>query len=173
MHKKADNPYVAECRGDVIISRGMPIQSHVLRLAGIADVVEFRRGSTGVTVPDHAGCWEIIPVEYKVGKKKQEDCDIVQLCAQAICLEEMFTTQISHGYLYYGKTRRRSEVLFTDDLRERVRVLVSEMYLLYERGITPAAISGSYCQSCSLKDICVPKLSENWQSIDIYLNKMS
>lgn len=171
MHKNADNPYSTEWRGDVMISRGMPIQSHSLRLSGVADVVEFHQASQGVSLQGHVGLWEVVPIEYKVGKKKLEDCDTVQLCAQALCLEEMFATQVPIGYLYYGKTRRRTEIHFTDDLRNRVFDLVAEMYLLYESGCTPVAIPGSYCQSCSLVDVCVPHLAGCRQSVDAYLDK--
>lgn len=173
LHKNADNPYTVECRGDLIISRAMPVQSSSLRLTGVADVVEFHRTEEGASIKDHPGLWEVVPVEYKAGKKKQGDCDEVQLCAQAICLEEMFNTRIPRGYLFYGKTRRRTEVIFSDSLREHVRSLVSEMYQLYERGITPAAVPGDYCQRCSLVDICVPHLGEKRISINMYLDKVS
>ena len=170
LHKNADNPYMVECRGDRIISRAMPIQSQFLGVSGVADVVEFHRGTEGVVLPGQEGYWQVVPVEYKVGKKKSGDCDAVQVCAQAMCLEEMFATTIACGYLYYGKTRRRTEVIFTEKLRRRVCGLVSEMYHLYDMGATPSAVYGSYCQSCSLVDICLPQMSERARSVSRYLN---
>ncbi len=172
LHTKADNPYTVECRGDVLISRAMPIQSHFLCVSGIADVVEFHRGTEGIVLPDQEGYWQVVPVEYKVGRKKSGDCDAVQVCAQAMCLEEMFTTSVPYGYLYYGKTRRRTEVIFTMELRKRVCDLISAMYRLYEAGVTPPAMYGPYCQSCSLVDVCLPEMSERRRSVSRYLNGM-
>ena len=172
LHKKADNPYTIECRGDMILSRAMPIRSHSLCLSGVADVVEFHRSPEGVVLPGHEGVWQVIPVEYKVGRKKTWDCDAVQVCAQAICLEEMLSTSISVGYLYYGKTRRRTEVIFTEELRGCVRDLASAMYRLYETGVTPSAVYGSYCQSCSLVDVCLPEMSDQKRSVSRYMEGM-
>lgn len=172
LHKKTDNPHITECRGDLIISRAMPIQSHSLCVSGIADVVEFHRSTDGVVLPGQDGYWQVVPVEYKVGKKKPGDCDAVQVCAQAICLEEMFHTIIPYGYLYYGKTRRRTEIVFTEVLRKRVSDLVSEMYRLFELGITPPAVCGSYCRSCSLVDVCLPEMMDGRISVSEYMNRM-
>lgn len=172
MHKKADEPFSVERRGDVKLSRGMPIQSHSLQLSGIADVVEFRRSPDGVHLKDCKGLWDVVPVEYKSGKKKHDDCNEVQLCAQAMCLEEMFATSIPKGYLFYAKTRRTTEVNFEERLRERVRSLVAEMYTLYDNRITPAAVCGEFCQSCSLVHICVPKLSEMKKAVEKYVDSM-
>lgn len=172
LHTKADNPNLVESRGDILISRAMPVQSHSLCVSGIADVVEFHRADEGIVLPGREGFWHVVPVEYKVGKKKTDDCDMVQVCAQAMCLEEMFSTSIPFGYLYYGKTRRRTEVMFTEVLRERVCILVSEMYGLYEEGVTPSAVYGLYCQSCSLVSVCLPGMAERRRSVSQYLNGM-
>ena len=172
LHKKTDNPHITECRGDLITSRAMPIQSHSLCVSGIADVVEFHRSTDGVVLPGQDGYWQVVPVEYKVGKKKPGDCDAVQVCAQAICLEEMFHTIIPYGYLYYGKTRRRTEIVFTEVLRKRVSDLVAEMYRLFELGSTPPAVCGSYCRSCSLVDVCLPEMIDRRRSVSEYMNRM-
>ena len=140
MHRNADDPFFTESRGDVLISRSVPLVSHTLKVYGVADVVEYHRSDAGVTIPGREGYWTVVPVEYKAGRTKPDDRDEVQLCTQAICLEEMYRTQIERGYLYYGKTRRRTEVLFDDELRRRVAELVAGMYALYDAGITPPAV---------------------------------
>ena len=94
------------------------------------------------------------------------------VATQAICLEEMFHTIIPYGYLYYGKTRRRTEIVFTEVLRKRVSDLVSEMYRLFELGITPPAVCGSYCRSCSLVDVCLPEMMDGRISVSEYMNRM-
>lgn len=168
MHKNADDPFFTESRGDVLISRAVPLVSHKLRIYGIADVVEYYRSEKGFTIPNRSGFWKIIPVEYKSGKKKSDDCDEVQLCCQAICLEEMTDSEIPCGYLYYGKTKRRTEVIFDDSLRERVSSIISEMYSLTDKGITPQPELKKSCESCSLVNICIPQLSSK-KSVDSYL----
>jgi CRISPR-associated exonuclease Cas4 len=168
MHKHADNPFFTESRGDILISRGMPLVSHALRIYGIADVVEYHRSDSGIKIPKHKGYWTVCPVEYKSGKKKYADCDEVQLCAQAICLEEMYNTHIPAGNLYYGKTRRRTDVIFNEELRESVSNYISEMYKLYNAGKTPSARYMNQCKSCSLLDLCMPELSAK-KSVDAYI----
>lgn len=98
------------------------------------------------------------PVEYKRGKAKLEDCDRLQLCAQAVCLEEMLCVKIETGALFYGEPRRRELVKFTAELRAKLKVLVEDMHKLYKRKYTPKAVKRECCRSCSLKDLCLPKL---------------
>lgn len=172
MHEKADDPFFTESRGDILISRSMPLASHTLKIYGIADVVEFHHSETGITLPKRTGFWTIHPVEYKAGKKKSDDCDEVQLCAQAICLEEMYQTQIPVGNLYYGKTRRRTEVVFDEELRDSVTNYVSEMYEMYKSRVTPQAKQMNQCQSCSLLNICMPELSKQ-KSVDAYITSFT
>ena len=171
MHKNADNPFLLESRGDIIISRSLPLVSHQLKLYGIADVVEFHASDMGIVLPNHEGLWKIIPIEYKSGKKREWECYDVQLCCQALCLEEMFHTSIPLGYLYYGKSRRRVEVVFNEELRERVRQLVAEMYQMFEASITPPACLQRSCENCSLLNLCLPQLSEKKQSVASYLRQ--
>ena len=99
------------------------------------------------------------PVEYKVGKPKPDERDIVQLCAQAMCLEEMHGIAIPSGEMYYGKTRHRLEVVFDNDLRMKVTELCRQMHEVYEAGTTPPPLSRN-CKLCSLMDVCMPELSE-------------
>jgi CRISPR-associated exonuclease Cas4 len=112
-------------------------------LTGRADIVEFRPAP--------------YPVEYKRGKSKPNDCDTVQLCAQALCLEEMLETTIARGAIFYGNPRRRLEVDFTSELRHRTEELAAIMHRLYRSGVTSAATPGPYCRSCSLVDVCLPQ----------------
>ncbi|WP_255332296.1 CRISPR-associated protein Cas4 [Methanocalculus taiwanensis] len=169
MHRNADDPFFTESRGDLLISRSVPLVSHSLKVYGIADVVEYHRSDTGVAISGREGYWTVVPVEYKAGRKKPDDRDEVQLCAQAICLEEMYRTRIEKGYLYYGKTRRRTEVLFDDEIRRRVAELVAGMYELYDAGITPPALLLPHCKNCSLIDLCMPNVSSRRRSVDRYL----
>ena len=137
LHERADDPFFSETRKGVIMARAVPIASYRLGLAGVCDVVEFTECSEGVHLPGQAGQSTPAPVEYKHGHEKRDPCDEAQLCAQAICLEEMLSTTIPQGYLYYGETRHRAEVELTPELRELVRSMSDEMHAYFQRGYTP------------------------------------
>ena len=107
LHRKADEPFIIEKRQGVIVARSVPVASPSLGLSGICDVVEFTPSPDGVHLPGHEGRYLAAPVEYKRGRQKHDHSDEAQLCAQAICLEEMLAISIPAGYLYYGQTRRR------------------------------------------------------------------
>ena len=141
LHERADLPGRSR-RDQVRTVRGMWLRSDRLALTGRADVVEFKP--------------EPYPVEYKRGKRKPNDCDAVQLCAQALCLEEMLKVSISKGAFFYGDPRRRLEVLFTIELRSRTESLAATMHQLFRAGVTPAAQPGLHCRNCSLVDLCLP-----------------
>lgn len=160
-HERSDNPFMTEKRGNLIISRAIPIRSDRLGVSGTCDMVEFRASSDGVPIAGRDGTWLPTPVEFKRGKDKEGDADKLQLCAQAICLEEMLCCPpIERAYLFYGVTRHREEVMLTDGLREEVERMLIEMRELYERGHTPRVKTSKKCQSCSLRDICLPKLNK-------------
>jgi CRISPR-associated exonuclease Cas4 len=125
--------------------QGLALKSQRLRLTGRADVVEFHP--------------EPFPVEYKRGKCKPTDCDLVQLCAQALCLEEMLGVSIPRGAMFYGEPRRRMTVDFTAELRTRTEILAATMHRLYEARETPVAQPGPKCHSCSLVDLCLPRVT--------------
>lgn len=160
MHKKAHNEGSFEKRGNLLVVRGVRISSHELGVSGQCDVVEFHQDETGVEVFGYDGKWNLVPIEYKRGAPKGNNADELQLCAQAICLEEMFQTSIADGYLYYGENRRRSYVEFTDNLREEVRRMAKEMHELFRRGYTPNVKYSKQCKACSLENLCVPKLQK-------------
>lgn len=155
LHERVDDPYYTETRHDVKVVRSTQLVSRRLGLYGIADVIEY------ISDPESDNSLEIRIIEYKRGKPKPDDRDEVQLCAQAICLEEMLKTKIDHGFLFYGETRRRHVVNFTEGLRERVRQLAERMHDLFEKEMTPLAIKGKKCNNCSLKDFCLPTLGKN------------
>lgn len=171
LHEKAHDVTSAEKRGDLIISRGMPIYSREMGVSGECDVVEFWRVEKGITLSGREGRFEVIPIEYKRGKPKENDIDILQLAAQALCLEEMLCCQIPYGYLYYGETRHRKKVEFTDTLQQKVRDMFEEMHQYYDRRYTPRVKRSKSCNACSLKDICLPSLGVH-KSGSAYINKI-
>ncbi len=161
-HKKAHDGYSAEKRKDVIISRGMPVFSTSLGVSGICDIVEFQRDDKkGISLYGREGKYLVYPVEYKKGQPKEDEADILQVVAQAICLEEMLGCEISKGYLYYGEIRRRIEVSLEEVMRQQVRDAFEEMHRYYEQRYTPKVKRTKACNACSLKEICIPKLMKN------------
>jgi len=145
-----------EKRGDVIVSRGLRLASARLGLSGQADVVEFHRSASGCALPNDSGLWQPFPVEYKRGRPKKDHCDAVQLCAQALCLEEMLDCPIPGGALYYGAEHHRQDVAFAQSLRDETLACVSAVHELLNNGITPPPVVDKKCGSCSLKDLCLP-----------------
>jgi len=158
MHEKAHGGPLIEKRGDLLTVRGLPISSSRLGISGACDVVEFWQDPEGVTLFNQKGRYRPIPVEYKHGKPKADLSDSLQLCAQAVCLEETLSCMISKGYLYYGETRHRLEVGFDKPLRDELDRIVTEMHELYRRRHTPKVHTGRFCNACSLNGQCLPKL---------------
>ncbi len=145
LHRKAhDGP--DGHRKSVRMARGMELVSHELGLIGRADVVEF---------PNEG---PVRPVEYKRGRPKRHDADLVQLCAQAICLEEMLGLDdpLPEGAIFYGQTRRRLDVLFTSSLREKTRGAAARLHAMIASGVTPTARRERKCDRCSLLALCLP-----------------
>lgn len=160
MHDKADsNKY--ESRRNVRTGYSVPLRSLRLGLIGKADAVEFHHLDTGTWLP--------FPVEYKRGKPKADNCDRVQLCAQAICLEEMLNVEIREGALFYGQIRRREDVVFDAVLRQDTEDTAKKVHELIESGITPKAEYSKKCESCSLLELCMPKTCGRAKSVSRYL----
>lgn len=153
-----------ESRGSVRIERGVGLRSLRLGLSGKADVVEYHRR------PD--GTWKPFPVEYKRGKPKPEDCDKIQLCAQAMCIEEMLKMEIPCGAIFYGKTRRRLDVNFTLDLRRETEETAQQAHELIKCGITPKPVYGKRCENCSLQEACQPRTFQKKRTVSTYLARM-
>jgi CRISPR-associated exonuclease Cas4 len=177
LHDRADDPFKNETRKDIRVVRAMPVISNKLGLRGIADVVEFQRTEEyleGITIrlKNRKGWWRPYPVEYKRGRPKRDDRDAVQLCAQAMALEEMLNITIDSGFLFYGEIRRREQIIFTDELRKRTEELSRKMHEMMAEGKTPKATKGKHCSLCSLKEICQPELTIRHRSVEKYLARM-
>lgn len=160
MHKRAHDPKLNEKAKDTLYVRALPIHSRKLGISGECDVVEFHKSQDGVKLFGHRGLYQIYPVEYKRGKPKSTEIDILQLTAQIMCLEEMFSTEIVEGAIFYGEIKRREKILITEELRYKVQELLKEMHQLYKRGWTPKVKWSKSCNACSLKEICLPKLGK-------------
>ena len=165
MHKRVDDPFFTETRNGVITARSVPVASYRLGLSGVCDVVEFTASPDGVKLPGRDGLstgllrlYLPAPVEYKRGKEKHDHSDEAQLCAQAMCLEEMLSVPIPYGYLYYGETRHRVAIELTVELRTLVKDMSDEMHNYFSRGYTPKVKPFKGCRSCSLADVCLPVL---------------
>ena len=171
VHERVDDPFLNESRGDIRISRAFPIVSYSLGLNGISDLIEYTRSNTGIPLPGFNGLWMLKPVEYKRGKPKIDDRDEVQLCAQAMCLEEMFGIRINEADFYYNEIRRREHLAITDDLRSIVTSLADEMHNVFRKGVTPEAEHGKNCTQCSLFNVCIPKLTKKKLSVKGYIKR--
>lgn len=170
MHQRAHDGRQVEKRGPLLVMRGLRVSSSALGATGICDVVEFHQRPEGVALPGYEGLWLPYPVEYKHGAPKAHDADELQLCAQAMCLEEMLLCDIPEGSLYYGETRRRKTVRFSPEMRQRVAALLEEMRQYMRRGYTPRCKPSKSCNACSLKDICLPKLNRA-PSVSAYIRE--
>ena len=154
----------SETRGDVRIERGVSLRSLEMGLSGKADVVEYHRQDDGT--------WRAFPVEYKHGKPKPDDSDRIQLCAQAICLEEMLNVTIPSGALFYGKTRRRLDVEFDVKLRQQTMEIAWATHVLTKAGKTPKPEYAKRCESCSLMNECMPKTIQKNRTVESYIKRM-
>lgn len=161
LHERVDSGE-SEARRDLRIARGVGLRSLRLGLSGRADVVELHRvpeaagGTEGAEVPGLDGRWRPVPVESKRGRPKDRRCDEIQLCAQALCLEEMFGVEIPEGALYYGKTRRRTRVRFDPELRQATEQAARRVHELVEAEEVPPPVADERCDRCSLLEICLP-----------------
>lgn len=169
-HRRAHDEQARERRGDVLILRGLSVVSPTLGISGKCDVVEFRADPGGVPIRGEEGLWLPFPIEYKRGAPKAHQADELQLCAQAMCLEEMLCCRIPEGALFYGETRRRTLVPFSKELRETVRGMLEEMHQLYRQGYTPKVRRSKSCSACSLQELCLPALMKE-RDVDAYLRQ--
>ena len=157
-HDRVHDESISDFRGGVLTLRGMRIRSDRLRVSGVCDAVEFTPDPDGIALRGREGLWRPCPVEYKHGAGKLSDCDRLQLAAQALCLEEMLCCEIPAGALFYWKTRRRERVEIDAGLREKTERMLREMREYYDRHYTPRVKPGKACESCSLRDVCLPRL---------------
>ncbi|ARN56661.1 CRISPR-associated protein Cas4 [Sedimentisphaera salicampi] len=166
-----------EMRGGVLMSRGLRLHSYKLGLAGQADIVQFERSDSSndkltCDLPAFEGRWKPCPVEFKHGKPKISACDRIQLCAQAVCLEEMLEVQIDLGQIFYGKTRRREDVEFTEQLRDKTAALANEIHKVFDLGVVPKVTPGPKCKSCSLRELCLPKTTGIDKKVKQYIERI-
>ncbi len=160
-----------EIRPGLRIVRSLRIHSYSLGIVGQADVVEFHQSQTGIELPGAKGLWQPVPVEYKKGKPKQDNCDKVQLCAQAMCLEEMLNVTIPQGALFYGKIKRRAQVELTPVLRQQTKDCIRQIHGIFENKVTPRVEYAKKCKNCSLYDICLPQTTGKDKRVGNYLSK--
>ena len=169
LHERAHDASLRESRGDLLITRDMRVYSPTLGISGACDVVEFHRGPVGIPLRGREGLWQPYPVEYKHGEPRHQDhANELQVCAQAMCLEEMLCCEIPEAALYFGQTRHRETVALTAELRQEVRQDLDEMHELYRRQHTPKVKPTKSCNACSLKELCIPKLMRK-KSVAAYL----
>lgn len=181
MHARVDEDAPRrEVRGNLVVLRGLVLRSLKLGLVGRADVVELQRpvssgpseahaGGLSSAAADLAGEWVPFPIEYKRGKPKADHSDDVQLCAQALCLEEMLCVHVPEGALFYGRQRRRHVVRFDDALRMLTTASAARMHELFNSGNTPTASMMKKCERCSMLPICLPEAMGGRRSAADYL----
>jgi CRISPR-associated exonuclease Cas4 len=145
-HEHADLPGYEVAKG-VTLLRALPVWSERLGLSGKCDIVERHPGGN------------VVPVEYKKSKRRAFENDDVQLCAQALCLEEMFQAGIAQGAIFHAASKRRREVAFTSDLRDRTEAAIRELHTLFASGRVPPAVFKPACEGCSLKPVCLPEIT--------------
>lgn len=170
IHEKADQPDVREKRGEKVIVRALPVHSHSLKTSGVCDVVEFIKDDKGVYISREKERFLPFPIEYKRGKPKSGTEDIVQLVAQAICLEEMFLIEINQGAFFYDEIKKRVPISITKEMKQKVSDLFSEMWGYYQRQYTPKVKSGKHCKNCSLNTICLPNTMQQ-ESVKMYMER--
>ena len=164
----------AETRKTLHMARSVRLFSREIGITGIADMVEFHQvefefshdgSKQAIHLEGFSGLWKPFPVEYKRGKPKIHRADEVQLCAQAICLEEMLNVNIPSGALFYGEARHRNDVSFDDALRTLTKETARGVHDLFASGVIPKPTFGKWCASCSLIDICTPKQLSSCRSV--------
>ncbi|WP_329905458.1 CRISPR-associated protein Cas4 [Porphyromonas pogonae] len=159
LHKHVDNPKLQPLEQGIRHIHSMHLASYTIGVYGIADIVAFE---------SHRGGMPLYPIEYKHGKPKRDNVDAVQLCAQAICLEEMYNCEIKYGYIYYGKTRQRTQIDINTSLRKETLSIITKMHTLMSQNGIVRSTKSNKCNKCSLQDICMP-LSEHTTSAQEYL----
>ena len=186
-HQRADKPVDWKCESGREV-HGLWLKSDRLRLVGKADVVEFQDArsdrihaveSHGLVAalkgPDESGHYERevpYPVEYKRGKRKKWDNDDVQLCAQAMCLEEMLGVAVPRGAIFHIQSKRRREVVFTDKLRKKTEATAARLHELIASGVTPPAVLKPQCDGCSLREVCLPELADQTARVERYCREL-
>lgn len=147
-----------EKRGPSLALRGLWLRSLRLGLAGKADCVEMQAAGDGVAIPGYDGRWRLIPVEFKHGERRNETEYEVQLCAQAMCLEEMLGCRVPEGYLFYEAGHRRQAVALDARLRKLVEEGANQLHAMLITGEILSPQRSARCKGCSMVDICQPRM---------------
>lgn len=168
VHERAHDHNFTETRNGVLSVRGLMIKSYELGVTGTCDVVEFIPCASGIQLHGRKGLFLPLPVEYKRGESKETNEDIMQLVAEAMCLEEMLCCEIKNGDLFYKAMQRRVHIDITEEMKQVVRNTFSIMHNYFERGYTPKPTKRKHCLSCSLKEVCVTKVA-NMKSVSDYI----
>ncbi len=172
LHRLVDEG-LTESRGEVLIHRGVALRSDILRITGKADVVEFHRlpaHDAGCVLEGHPGRWRPYPVEYKRGRPKDHRADEVQLCAQAMCLEEALGVAVESGALFYAQTRRREVIAIDATLRTLTEETAAALHAMVNAGRTPVRLREKKCDLCSLLPICLPP-GRSQPSVEAFLRR--
>lgn len=174
-HERAHSGEI-ESRPDLLVRRAVPVRSLRLGLSGIADVIEFRRardGEGGVAITGRRGRWIPHPVEYKRRRSKAGMSPYaVQLCGQAMCLEEMLGVGIGDGSIFDNSAKRRQNVAFMPELRRKVEASARAMHELYREGRTPAPTLKRACPECSLYEHCQPERLSRDTDVRRYMDRV-
>lgn len=169
VHERAHNHDIIEKREGLITVRDLRVFSPTMGVSGACDVVEFREDPTGISLPGENGLYQPYPVEYKKGAPREDDVNELQLCAEAMCLEEMLSCDILSGAVYFAEIRRRVDTVFSNEMRQSVKDCFKEMHDLYQRGHTPKVRPTKSCNACSLKEQCLPEILRK-ASVGEYIN---
>ena len=159
LHERSHDPYLVDNRAGVLIAHAVPLRSEKHRISGVSDVVEFTPNDEGIPLSGHRGRYQPSPVEYKKGKSKIEDWDRLQVCAQALCLEEMLSIAVTEGSIFYWETRRRERVQIDEALRSKAISIIDSMHEQYALGVIPKPSRSKFCKSCSMRDICLSSVA--------------
>lgn len=170
-HERVNDPKQTELRGNVLSVRALRVSSRTLGITGICDLVEFYSSQNGAKLYGRRGKWIPYPVEYKRGHQKISDADRLQLCCEAMCLEEMLGTDCPEGALFYMQTRHREKVSIDKQLRDKAKSALIQMHHYYDRGYTPRVRLSSKCRHCSLRDICLPELTKR-EKVSTYIKRV-
>lgn len=174
LHEKAHSQQI-ESRPGVLIRRTLPLHSFRLGVTGQADIVEFEPSAAphAIVLPGQRGRWQAFPIEYKRSRDKAGSIAYrIQLCAQAMCLEEMLSTKVPSGAVYDASQRRRQPVEFSQPVRNEVERLAAAMHTLLRTRRTPPAILKPACKGCSMAGTCLPGKLDAATSISRYLQQM-
>lgn len=173
LHQKVNKPDLKEKRKNIIIDRAMPVISHKYGIYGVLDAVEFEKNKTGVKLKNQKGKfnYKINTIEYKKGKPQDDNSDLIQVIGQVVCLEEMFETEIDKAYIFYKSIHRRMEYEIGVKERKLLEDTLKEIRYYLEKEEIPDFEYSRSCESCSIKEICMPKVRTTKRKVNNYLKK--